>query len=175
MTAQPTIIVLASGRGERFIASGGATHKLQALLAGKPVLEYTLSTVQASGLPWLLYDQPTPGMGHSIAAAVTASRSTSGWLILPADLPLVRVQTLTRVADALRHSTVVVPTWKGQRGHPVGFSRECGERLMALAGDHGAAPVVRHFGAALLEVDDPGIALDIDTVQDLQRAEGMLV
>jgi hypothetical protein len=31
----PVVIVLAAGRGERFAASGGTVHKLQALLAGK--------------------------------------------------------------------------------------------------------------------------------------------
>ena len=38
----PTVLILASGRGERFKASGGMVHKLQALLAGKPVLQRTL-------------------------------------------------------------------------------------------------------------------------------------
>ncbi|MEO7548204.1 MAG: nucleotidyltransferase family protein, partial [Ramlibacter sp.] len=39
MSADPVVIVLASGRGERFIASGGSGSKLHALLLGKPVLE----------------------------------------------------------------------------------------------------------------------------------------
>ncbi len=50
-SGKPTVLVLASGRGERFAASGGGTHKLQALLAGKPVLQHTLAAVAASGLP----------------------------------------------------------------------------------------------------------------------------
>ena len=33
----PTVLVLASGRGRRFAASGGAGNKLDALLHGKPV------------------------------------------------------------------------------------------------------------------------------------------
>ena len=41
--ASPIILVLASGRGERFLASGGTGSKLQALLAGKPVIEHTLA------------------------------------------------------------------------------------------------------------------------------------
>ena len=46
MHAQPPVIlVLASGRGERFVASGGQGSKLRALLAGKPVLEHTLAAV----------------------------------------------------------------------------------------------------------------------------------
>lgn len=174
MTALPTVLILASGRGERFTASGGNTHKLHATLAGKPVMQHTFQAVQFSGLPWIVYQHPTPGMGHTIAAAVAATSHASGWLILPGDLPLVRPETLKSVAAALQQNTVVVPTWHGQRGHPVGFSRECGEQLMALVGDSGAAPVVRHFGATLLEVDDPGITLDIDTVQDLERAEDIL-
>ncbi|MFI4927817.1 MAG: nucleotidyltransferase family protein, partial [Burkholderiales bacterium] len=39
----PVVLVLASGRGERFVASGGNGSKLQALLAGRPVIEHTLA------------------------------------------------------------------------------------------------------------------------------------
>jgi hypothetical protein len=52
----PVVIVLASGRGERFVAAGGTGSKLKALLAGKPVLERTLDAVRASGLPWHVED-----------------------------------------------------------------------------------------------------------------------
>ena len=96
-----TILVLASGRGERFLASGGTTHKLQADLAGKTVLQHTLDAVRASGLPWHLEDGGHPGMGDSIAAAVCASAQSTGWLILPADLPLVQSATLRAIAAAL--------------------------------------------------------------------------
>ena len=64
----PVVLVLASGRGDRFVASGGQVHKLRALLAGVPVLEHTLAAVRASGLPWHLEDAGHPGMGDSIAA-----------------------------------------------------------------------------------------------------------
>ncbi|MBT9442673.1 MAG: nucleotidyltransferase family protein, partial [Acidovorax sp.] len=50
----PVVLVLASGRGDRFVASGGQVHKLRALLAGVPVLEHTLAAVRASGLAWHL-------------------------------------------------------------------------------------------------------------------------
>jgi molybdenum cofactor cytidylyltransferase len=52
----PTVIILASGRGERFKASGGTTHKLQAQLCGKPILQHTLDAVALSGFPWHLED-----------------------------------------------------------------------------------------------------------------------
>lgn len=170
------MLVLAAGRGERFIASGGTTHKLQALLAGQPVLQHTLDAVRASGLaPHLVQASPAqPGMGDSIAAGVRATAGAAGWLVLPGDLPLVRPETLRAVADALQQHPVVVPVFNGARGHPVGFAASCGPRLMALAGEQGAAPVVKAMGATLLPVDDEGVVTDVDTLADLARAEALL-
>jgi len=168
---QPTILVLASGRGERFTASGGSVHKLQALLAGKTVLEHTLDAVRASGLPWHLEDAGHPGMGDSIAAAVRATQDATGWLILPADLPLIQAATLLQVAAALQTHDVVVPVYRGSRGHPVGFGAACGPALLALKGNQGAAPVVRAHAAIELIVNDIGCVTDIDTLEDLARAQ----
>jgi molybdenum cofactor cytidylyltransferase len=174
----PTVLVLASGRGERFAASGGGTHKLQALLAGKPVLQHTLEAVAASGLPWHLEDVGHPGMGDCIAAAVRATPDASGWLVLPGDLPLVQGVTLRLVADALARHTVVVPMFKGTRGHPVGFSAACRDALLALNGPSGAAAVVKAQAAlnavGFVDVADEGVVTDIDTMDDLLRAEILL-
>ena len=172
---KPTVLVLASGRGERFAASGGGTHKLHALLAGKPVLQHTLDAVTASGLPWHVEDAGHPGMGDSIAAAVRATPEAAGWLILPGDLPLVQAATLRAVAHALAQHAVVVPMFKGARGHPVGFSAACRDALLGLEGNKGAAGVVHAHAAinsvAHVDVTDEGIVTDIDTLDDLRRAE----
>ena len=171
---QPTVLVLASGRGERFAASGGSVHKLQALLAGKTVLEHTLDAVRASGLPWHLEDAGHPGMGDSIAAAVRATRDAAGWLILPADLPLIQAATLLQVAAALQTHDVVVPVYQGSRGHPVGFGAACGPARRAWQGKQGAAPVVRAHASIELIVDDIGCVTDIDTLDDLARAQALV-
>ncbi|MDO8447422.1 MAG: nucleotidyltransferase family protein [Rhodoferax sp.] len=170
----PTVIVLASGRGERYAASGGTTHKLQARLGDKSVLQHTLDAVRASGLPWHLEDAGHPGMGDSIAAAVRATPQASGWLILPGDLPLIQSDTLCAVAAALSDRDVVVPVYRGQRGHPVGFSARCGPELLGLKGNQGAAPVVSAHAAIELIVNDVGCVTDIDTVEDLQAAARLL-
>jgi len=176
--SSPVVIVLASGRGERFIASGGSGSKLHALLAGKPVLERTMDAVRASGLDWHLEDAGHEGMGDSIAAAVRATSEAAGWLVLPADLPLVRPESLRAVAAALSRHTVVAPLYRGRRGHPVGFAAACREALLMLNGPQGAALVVRAYDAAhrmcQIELDDPGIVTDIDTLQDLAAAQQML-
>lgn len=174
LRALPTILVLASGRGNRYLASGGNTHKLQAMLCGKTVLQNTLDAVKASGLEWHLEDAGHVGMGDSIASAVRTTRSAQGWLILPADLPLIQASTLLQIANSTLPCDVLVPTHAGQRGHPVRFSPKCGDQLAALTGSTGAASVVRCFQSAELAVDDVGCVMDIDTVTDLERARLLL-
>jgi len=176
----PTVIVLASGRGERFRAAGGVGHKLHAPLGGATVLSHTLAAVRASGLPWHVEDVGHPGMGDSIAAAVRATRDAGGWLILPADLPLVQPPTLQAVARALVDPVrAAQPHYRGERGHPVGFAAVCGPQLAALSGNLGAAPVLRALREAHqvadIEVEDIGIVTDIDTPEELARAEALLL
>jgi molybdenum cofactor cytidylyltransferase len=174
----PTVLILASGRGERFLASGGTTHKLQALLGDKTVLQHTLDAVKASGLPWHVEDAGHPGMGDSIAAAVSKTADANGWLILPADLPLVQPATLLKVAESLQTNEVVVPCYVSegvdQRGHPVGFGAVCQQNLLNLRGNKGAAGVIAAYAAIKLIVNDVSIVMDIDTVDDLARAEDLL-
>lgn len=167
----PVVLVLASGKGERFVASGGKGSKLRALLAGKPVLEHTLAAVRASGLPYHVEDAGHPGMGDSIAAGVRATPDAGGWLVLPGDLPLVRPESLRAVAQALERASVVLPFHQGTRGHPVGFAAEHGPALQALTGAEGAAAIVRATQPLKLELEDEGIVTDIDTLEDLARAE----
>jgi molybdenum cofactor cytidylyltransferase len=73
---------------------------------------------------------------------------------------------------------VVLPVYQGKQGHPVGFGPQCRDALLALSGPQGASPVAREqkmLGRSLqMGLDDPGIVMDIDTVQDLARAEQLL-
>jgi molybdenum cofactor cytidylyltransferase len=177
----PTVIVLAAGSSSRFLAMGGLTHKLQAPLGHQTVLEHVLQAVQASGLPWHVVTpadtahHATQGMGTSIATGVAATAHADGWLILPGDLPLIQATTLRQVAQGLSQHAVVVPTFDGQAGHPVGFARPCGPELMALRGDSGAKAVVRAHGpACLLPTEDVGCTWDVDTPERLQQAQAML-
>ena len=174
--ASPVVLVLASGRGQRFAASGGLVHKLRAPLGTSTVLEHTLAAVRASGLPWHLEDAGHPGMGDSIAAAVRATAGAAGWLVLPGDLPLVQPETLRTIAAALADTdcTVAMPVYRGERGHPVGFAAQCLQGLLALTGEQGAASLVRAQAqqgrVRLVEVQDEGALTYVDTVQDLERA-----
>jgi molybdenum cofactor cytidylyltransferase len=174
---KPTVIVLAAGRGERFFASGGTTHKLQALIRGKTVLAHTLTAVQASGLPFHVVTPNADemlGMGDSIARGIAATPNASAWLVLPADLPMIDASSLLAVASALHSSqaAVVQAFVNGKAAHPVGFAALCKERLLCLHGDEGARGVVQYYKALgqwqALTLTDTGALQDVDTVADLQ-------
>jgi molybdenum cofactor cytidylyltransferase len=171
----PTVIILASGRGERFIASGGQGSKLKALIGEKTVLQRTLDAVVATGLPWHLEAAGHSGMGDSIAAAVRATPDANGWLILPGDLPLISAQTIQAVAAAIEEGAkVAYPEFAGQRGHPVGFGAQAASALKDLKGNQGAAPVFIQYFATKLIVTDEGCVTDIDTLEQLQSLSDRL-
>jgi len=182
MPPLPVVIVLAAGLGTRFAASGGTVHKLDAVLGGKRVMDHVLDAVRASGLPhhivWPdVHEAAGAGMGDSIAAGVRATPDASAWLILPADLPLILGDTLRAIAFA-PPCGVTVPRYQGQRGHPVRFDAVCRPDLLNLKGKSGAAQVMLAQEAinsiAIVDLDDAGVVTDIDTVDDLRRAEKLL-
>ena len=109
------------------------------------------------------------GMGYSIAAGVSAAGDAEGWLIVPGDMPLLRSTSLLAVADALLHFPVAFAQYRGQRGHPVGFSTELYSELVDLQGDEGARRIVARYPSQAVELDDPGVLIDVDTVEDLAR------
>jgi molybdenum cofactor cytidylyltransferase len=108
-------------------------------------------------------------MGHSIAAGVAATGDAPGWLILPADMPMVRSSTLAAVAQAIEHDPIAYAQHRGRRGHPVGFNAELFSELTGLQGDEGARRLLARYPAQAVDVDDPGVLIDVDTVEDLQR------
>jgi molybdenum cofactor cytidylyltransferase len=193
MKSRPAVIVLAAGKGSRF---RGLHHKLAQGLGASTVLATTLSHALATHMPVLVVtteplaelvshhvatrdmvvlpaaDSPSAqalGMGYSIAAGVAARSDASGWLILPADMPMVQTSTLYQVAAELDGHAIAYAQYRGLRGHPVGFAAELYSELVMLTGDEGARRLVARYPSLGVEVDDPGVLLDVDTEADLAR------
>jgi molybdenum cofactor cytidylyltransferase len=187
---QPTVIVLAAGRGSRF---EGPIHKLAHMFGETSLLGATLDKVLSSRLPLLVVTtapmlpdvarvvarrdivvlpevgaRPELGVGHSIASGVAARSDAGGWLILPGDMPMVRSSTLLAVAQALDQYPIAFAQYRGRRGHPVGFSAELLPDLMQLTGDVGAQRLLARYPTHAVLVDDPGVLVDVDTQDDLR-------
>ncbi len=118
----------------------------------------------AEGAQLVSCPEADAGMGHSLACGVRARRDAAGWVIALADMPAVSPATIVAVRDAISNGhAAAAPTHRGQRGHPVGFSRACLDALLSLSGDAGARSILAAHEPLLIEVDDPGCLLDIDT------------
>jgi molybdenum cofactor cytidylyltransferase len=193
MRIRPTIVVVAAGSSRRF---GAGLHKLDQGLGGSTVLGQTLRHAVQTQLPvvvvttqarvpwvagllaqrdiWVLTEaQAALGMGQTIAAGVMERSGAPGWLVLPGDMPLVQPASLLAVASALELHPVAYAQYRGQRGHPVGFSAELYSELVGLQGDQGARRIVARFPAFGVEVEDAGVLVDIDTPSDLQAARAL--
>ena len=110
------------------------------------------------------------GMGASLACGIAALADAQGWVVALADMPFIRPETFHAVAKALREgAAIAVPRFQGKRGHPVGFSRDFRDALLALDADSGGRDIINTNSSRIvwIEVDDPGSTQDIDTPQDL--------
>jgi molybdenum cofactor cytidylyltransferase len=192
MKNEPAVVVLAAGAGSRY---HGTRHKLSEKLGGETVLVRTLRNAIASEMSVVLVisesliaearglvapedmvvvdsrTQTVWGMGDSIAAGVSIHASATGWLVLPGDMPLVKPSSLRAVADALDQQPIAFAQYRGRRGHPVGFGAELFSELVMLKGDEGARRLLARYPTAAVELDDPGVLFDIDTIDDLAVAQ----
>jgi molybdenum cofactor cytidylyltransferase len=86
-------------------------------------------------------------------------------------MPLVRPDTLVRVAHGLGQHAVAYAQYQGRRGHPVGFAAELFSELVQLSGDEGARRLMGRYPSQGIDVDDPGVLIDVDTTDDLAAVQ----
>jgi molybdenum cofactor cytidylyltransferase len=90
------------------------------------------------------------------------------------DHPMVKVETFQAIVDTYNEAKkpIVVARHNGHRGHPVIFDRTTFTELESAPDEEGARHVVNADPSRLAYIDlnDPGINLDLDTPSDLARA-----
>jgi molybdenum cofactor cytidylyltransferase len=88
------------------------------------------------------------------------------------DRPHIAIATLESLLDRFRdgESAIVLPAYRGRRGHPVVFARAVFDELLTAPNDEGARAVVRADPSrvAVVHVDDPAVVEDIDTPEAYQ-------
>jgi len=156
-------------------------------LGDRTVIEHGVSTIIASGITDIVVVlgpdagdvikairdlpvrrahnmQPGSEMIQSVRTGLMAADPVStGWLILLADHPLVRTETLKALIElhALHPDAVIIPSFQRQRGHPTLFPRtivhdiHAKETLREVISEHESDIVY-------LPVDDEGVLLDMD-------------
>ena len=134
--------------------------------------------VERRGAKALINEAPDRGQLSSIVVGLEAADAAgaSSVMIMPVDVPLLSPAVLEAVlaAAAAEDAQIVRATYAGQHGHPVLFKRSVFDELRAADPSIGARAVVRANPARVkdVEVNEPGVTLDIDTPEDYRRAFG---
>jgi 2-phospho-L-lactate guanylyltransferase len=103
-------------------------------------------------------------------AAAAATANGSGLLVVAADLPLASAAGLERVLAAATAPVAVVPSHDGGGTNVLAW-RDPG----SFAPSFGPDSAARHLAVpGAVRVDEPGLALDVDTVEDLRLVAGRL-
>ncbi len=119
------------------------------------------------GWPLWLNPDPERGMLSSLQTALAQVPEDCPWLMVTlVDQPAISPQTFLAMVAQAGASGWSSPVHQGRRGHPVIIGRDCFSALRSAAPDGNPRDVLGQFARRLVEVDDPGIALDFDTPEE---------
>jgi molybdenum cofactor cytidylyltransferase len=181
--ASVAAIVLAAGASLRFghpkqlIKLGGETLLERAVRVASEAELYPVYGVVSADLPFetaprrmipVVNREATEGIASSIRCGVraleNAAASLSGVIILACDQPAMTVEHLRQLA--LGGPALLASAYVGTKGIPAYFPAGMFEDLLTLRGGTGARELLKNART----VDLLGGELDIDTIEDLERA-----
>jgi molybdenum cofactor cytidylyltransferase len=170
------------------------TQKQLLLLGDRPVIRRCVDTVFAAGVLDLVVvvngdgkrivealtglavkfvrnDAAESHMADSVRAGLRSlDNCFTGVLVCLSDHPVIAPETFRTLIQAHhgRPDRIIIPCHEGRRGHPALFSRTILNEV--LSGGTLRDIIGKDEGRVqLIEVDDEGVLLDMDTVEDYQR------
>lgn len=177
-----TGIVLAGGNSSR-----ARTNKLLLEVDGKPLILHTISSIKdyvdevivVTGRydqelrPYLkdikiIYNKDFElGMFSSVRAGLLNAKEDV--LIIPGDLANVSKETVKAVLT--NKGLITIPTYLGQKGHPLFLNKQMKDLVLKEdVSSNLRAFILKHEQEInLVEVNDPFINFDIDTIEDYNR------
>jgi len=185
-------ILLAAGESKRM-----GTNKLSLPWGRKTVLQRCLRVLLSSqvGEVWIVLNKQTwelgerlrgprvklvhnpqfkKGMSSSIRRGIQAmGQKSRAVLIALGDHPVLNVNTVNALIRAYveKKGTIIVPIYRGKRGHPVLFDRRYGKELLKLKRDVGARALLERHRKEVYEFNSKseGVVVDIDTWEEYRR------
>lgn len=108
-------------------------------------------------------------LGASAATGVPVE--TDGVLVVPADMPAITAATCRTcmVAFTVEPTRIVIATYNDHRGHPIIFPLALRGTIDRLEGGLRSLPGQYPARVCLVEVNDPGVLRDADTMDDFHR------
>jgi molybdenum cofactor cytidylyltransferase len=184
------LLVLAAGRSTRM-----GSPKALVEFEGRPLLEHLLAppwlqefgdvvvvlghhadalrpVVARLGYRRIVNPDPDRGRTGSVHVGLRALRAAvRAVFVQPVDCPIILPQTYLALAAAIGSADVAIPIYRGKHGHPPLLSVKIIPQILAAGPDEPLRELLqaREVGYRLVEVDDPGVLLNIDRPEDLQR------
>lgn len=189
-------IVLAAGQSSRF-----GEQKLLVPVAGRPLLRWTVERIASSGVDRTIVvigpagsahrdvlagldveiavnAQPELGMASSIRTGIAALPATAAAVLIAlGDQPAIPDDVIPRLIARFGEggAAVVMPAYRGERGHPVLFASSMFEDLATIGGDRGARDLIaQRAGSIALVPVDAAAPSDVDTLDDIGAVESEL-
>ena len=106
------------------------------------------------------------------------SPDCDGYMICLADMPFINTSEINKLIHAYAQNRIkekrliVIPVYQGHRGNPVLFSTEFREDILEHKIEYGCKGVIMNNFESVkeIEMDDDSMLLDVDTLEDYQRA-----
>lgn len=94
--------------------------------------------------------------------------SAPAFFITPGDCPLVKKETVQLIAK--QKGNVVIPSFTYKGGHPIKLSSEVKQQILETNPESNLREVLGSYEKTYLNVEDPGVLMDVDTPEDYQKA-----
>ena len=107
------------------------------------------------------------GMFHSIQKGCNEVNAPT-FFITPGDCPLVKKETVQLLAK--HKGNVVIPSFDYKGGHPIKLSSEVKQKILETNSESNLRAVLGGYEKKYMNVDDPGVLMDVDTLEDYQKA-----
>lgn len=139
----------------------------QAELIEEEMARITEKNVYSFQMKLVYNENFNEGMFSSIQKAVSEVSATT-FFLTPGDCPLVKKETVQRIAE--HKGSVVIPSFQYKGGHPIKLLSEVKQRILETNRDGNLRVVLSGFEKEYVNVEDPGVIMDVDTPEDYQKA-----
>ena len=179
-------ILLAAGQSKRMVGENKLTKKIR----GIPLIKHSVKNILASSVAELIvvlgYQKEIieklidknekikfvfnnnfeSGMASSIKIGLNnLSEKTEAFFICLGDMPMINQDVYNQLIRSRNNKEIIVPTYKGQQGNPILFSKSMKSIIISIEGDIGAKKILEQNKDKILKVkiDDINITKDFNT------------
>ena len=182
-------ILLAAGQSKRM----NGENKLSKEIQGIPLIKHSVKNILASSVDELIvilgYQKEIiekiidknerikfafngnfeSGMASSVKIGLNnLSEKTEAFFICLGDMPMINSDIYNQLIQSKNNKEIIVPTYKGQQGNPILFSKSIKVKIVAIQGDVGARKILELNKSKILNVKitNQSIRKDFNTKDD---------